>query len=110
MGRGRGRGLIRRRVLSGRSRAARLPIGSSGIGRGRSRFERRKRSDERGYENVRAFASARSAGSTVPFGDGSIAVEEATPEALGAGDVDLFFFSVGTSASRELVPIACATA
>src|SRR6188472_1953183 len=63
---------------------------------------------ERDYENVRAFASARSAGSTVPFGDGSIAVEEATPEALGAGDVDLFFFSVGTSASRELVPIASA--
>ena len=63
---------------------------------------------ERGYENVRAFASARSAGSTVPFGDGSIVVEEATPEALGAGDVDLFFFSVGTSASRELVPIASA--
>ena len=63
---------------------------------------------ERGYENVRAFASARSAGSTVPFGDGSIVVEEATPEALGAGDVDLFLFSVGTSASRELVPVASA--
>jgi aspartate-semialdehyde dehydrogenase len=61
---------------------------------------------ERGYENVRAFASARSAGSTVPFGDRSVAVEEATPEALGAGDIDLFLFSVGTSASRELVPIA----
>jgi len=63
---------------------------------------------ERGYENVRAFASARSAGSTVPFGDGSIAVEEATTEALGAGDVDLFLFSVGTSASRQLVPVASA--
>jgi aspartate-semialdehyde dehydrogenase len=61
---------------------------------------------ERGYENVRAFASARSAGSTVPFGDRSVAVEEATPEALGAGDIDVFLFSVGTSASRELVPIA----
>ena len=63
---------------------------------------------ERGYDHVRAFASARSAGSTVPFGDGSITVEETTPEALGAGDVDLFLFSVGTSASRELVPIASA--
>src|SRR6478672_11968834 len=63
---------------------------------------------ERGYENVRAFASTRSAGSTVPFGEGSIAVEEATPEALGAGDVDLFLFSVGTSASREHVPVASA--
>ena len=35
-------------------------------------------------------------------------VEEATPEALGAGDVDLFLFSVGTSASRALVPVASA--
>ena len=33
-------------------------------------------------------------------------VEEATPEALAAGDLDLCLFSVGTSASRELVPHA----
>ena len=33
-------------------------------------------------------------------------VEEATPEALSRGDVDIFLFSVGTSASRELVPLA----
>jgi aspartate-semialdehyde dehydrogenase len=33
-------------------------------------------------------------------------VEEATPEVLAAGDIDLAFFSVGTSASRELVPHA----
>ncbi len=63
---------------------------------------------ERGYEDVRAFASARSAGGTVPFGADTLVVEEATPEALGAGDVDLFLFSVGTSASRELVPVAAA--
>ncbi|HEX6724362.1 MAG TPA: Asd/ArgC dimerization domain-containing protein [Gaiella sp.] len=63
---------------------------------------------QRGYENVRAFASARSAGATVPFGGGELVVEEATREALGAGEVDLFLFSVGTSASRELVPIASA--
>jgi aspartate-semialdehyde dehydrogenase len=63
---------------------------------------------ERGYEDVRAFASARSAGSRVPFGEGELLVEEATPEALGAGDVDLFLFSVGTSASRALVPVAAA--
>ena len=63
---------------------------------------------ERGYEHVRAFASARSAGARVPFGDDALVVEEATPEALGAGDVDLFLFSVGTSASRELVPVASA--
>src|SRR5919109_2111988 len=35
-----------------------------------------------------------------------LVVEEATPEALAAGDLDLCFFSVGTAASRELVPHA----
>jgi aspartate-semialdehyde dehydrogenase len=35
-------------------------------------------------------------------------VEEATPEALSAGDLDVCLFSVGTSASRELVPHAVA--
>jgi aspartate-semialdehyde dehydrogenase len=64
---------------------------------------------ERGYERVRAFASARSAGSRLPFGDDELLVEEATPEALGVGDVDLFLFSVGTAASRELVPVASAS-
>src|SRR6185437_9474805 len=57
----------------------------------------------RGFENVRAFASARSAGSTLPDGT---TVEEATPDVLAAGDIDLALFSVGTSASRELVPHA----
>jgi aspartate-semialdehyde dehydrogenase len=61
---------------------------------------------ERGYEQVRAFASARSAGSRVPFGDGELAVEEATPAALAAGDLALCLFSVGTAASRALVPHA----
>jgi aspartate-semialdehyde dehydrogenase len=61
---------------------------------------------ERGYECVRAFASARSAGSIVGYGGGELAVEEATPEALAGGDLDLCLFSVGTSASRELVPHA----
>ena len=56
----------------------------------------------RGYENVRVFASARSAGKRL----GGWTVEEATPEALSRGDVDIFLFSVGTSASRELVPLA----
>jgi aspartate-semialdehyde dehydrogenase len=56
----------------------------------------------RGYENVRAFASARSAGRRL----GDLVVEEATPEALAAGDLDLCFFSVGTALSRELVPRA----
>jgi aspartate-semialdehyde dehydrogenase len=57
---------------------------------------------ERGFDHVRVFASARSAGRQV----GAATVEEATPEALARGDVDLFLFSVGTSASRELVPHA----
>ena len=58
---------------------------------------------ERGYDSVRAFASARSAGAKL--GDGRV-VEEATPEALSAGDLDLCLFSVGARASKELVPHA----
>jgi aspartate-semialdehyde dehydrogenase len=63
---------------------------------------------ERGFANVRAFASSRSAGKQVPYGDGELAVEEATAETLGGGDLDLCFFSVGTDASRELIPHAVA--
>jgi aspartate-semialdehyde dehydrogenase len=33
-------------------------------------------------------------------------VEEATPEALSAGDLDVCLFSCGTATSRELVPVA----
>jgi aspartate-semialdehyde dehydrogenase len=62
---------------------------------------------ERGFGNVRAFASERSAGKRVPFGDGELVVETATPETIGR-DLDVCFFSVGTSASRELVPVAAA--
>jgi aspartate-semialdehyde dehydrogenase len=61
---------------------------------------------ERGFGNVRAFASARSAGRRVPFGERELEVEEASPEALASGGLDLCFFSVGTAASRELVPHA----
>ena len=59
---------------------------------------------DRGYENVRVFASARSAGKEI---NGHV-VEETTPEALERGDIDIFLFSVGTGASRELVPHAVA--
>ena len=62
---------------------------------------------ERGFEHGRAFASARSAGTRVAFGDGELEVEQASPDALGNG-LDLCFFSVGTAASRELVPPAVA--
>jgi aspartate-semialdehyde dehydrogenase len=57
---------------------------------------------ERGYLNVRAFASERSADTRL----GDVVVEVATPDALAAGDLDLCLFSVGTAASRELVPHA----
>jgi aspartate-semialdehyde dehydrogenase len=57
---------------------------------------------ERGYTNVRAFASSRSAGRRL----GELVVEQATPEVLAAGDLDVCLFSAGTSASRELVPHA----
>ena len=61
---------------------------------------------ERGFDSVRVLASARSAGTQVRFGDRQLLVEEATPDALSAGDLDLCFFSVGTATSRELVPHA----
>jgi aspartate-semialdehyde dehydrogenase len=61
---------------------------------------------ERGFGQVRAFASQRSAGSKVPYGEGELEVEEATEEALSSGDLDLCFFSVGTGLSSELVPAA----
>ncbi|MBD0347881.1 MAG: aspartate-semialdehyde dehydrogenase [Thermoleophilia bacterium] len=61
---------------------------------------------ERGFRQVRALASARSAGRTVWFGAGTLTVEEATPEALASGDFDLVFFSVGTATSEQLVPHA----
>ena len=59
---------------------------------------------EHGFYDVRVFASARSAGREVQ----GHTVEEATPEALSRGDVDVFLFSVGTGTSRELVPHAVA--
>ncbi len=55
---------------------------------------------ERGYDDVSLLASARSAGSEVR----GLAVTEATPETLAGFDV--CFFSVGSQASRELVPHA----
>jgi aspartate-semialdehyde dehydrogenase len=59
---------------------------------------------ERGFDRVRAFASARSAGRRVAYGRETLTVEEATPDMLADGDLDLCFFSVGTKTSRELVP------
>jgi aspartate-semialdehyde dehydrogenase len=59
---------------------------------------------ERGFDDVQAFASARSAGKTVSFRDRELPVEEATPETIAAAGLDLCFFSVGTGPSSELVP------
>jgi aspartate-semialdehyde dehydrogenase len=61
---------------------------------------------ERGLGQVRAFASERSAGSAVTYGEGQLVVEEATGETLASGDLDLCFFSVGTAQSSALVPAA----
>ena len=63
---------------------------------------------QRGFEDVRALASSRSAGKRIAFGKEELEVEEATPENLAEGGLDLCFFSVGTDASRELVPSAVA--
>jgi aspartate-semialdehyde dehydrogenase len=63
---------------------------------------------ERGFEHVRAFASAKSAGRYVQYGDRELVVEEGSPDTLAAADLDLCFFSVGTRPSRELVPAAVA--
>jgi aspartate-semialdehyde dehydrogenase len=57
---------------------------------------------ERGYDDLRVFASARSAGADL---DG-LRVEEATPDALAEAELEVALFSVGTAASRELVPHA----
>jgi aspartate-semialdehyde dehydrogenase len=57
---------------------------------------------DRGHTNIRTFASARSAGGRL----GEFEIEEATPGALGSGDLDVCFFSIGTGLSRELVPVA----
>src|SRR5690349_4324558 len=59
---------------------------------------------ERGYDDVRAFASERSAGARLSYGDRELEVEVASAESLTGLDVCLF--SVGTAASAELVPAA----
>jgi aspartate-semialdehyde dehydrogenase len=59
---------------------------------------------DRGYPNIRTFASWRSAGGFL----GDFEVEEATVRTLSAGDLDVCFFSIGTQWSRELVPVAAA--
>jgi aspartate-semialdehyde dehydrogenase len=63
---------------------------------------------ERGFDDVHAFASARSAGKTLSFAGRELPVVEATPEAIAGAELDLCFFSVGTGPSSELVPATAA--
>jgi aspartate-semialdehyde dehydrogenase len=58
----------------------------------------------RGETDVRAFASERSVGKEVRFGERALVVEEATPANLAAAGLDVCLFSVGTGPSLELVP------
>ena len=59
---------------------------------------------ERGFpaDEVRFFASAHSAGSTLPWKGGSITVEDAA--AADPGGIDIALFSAGATSSRELAP------
>ena len=59
---------------------------------------------ERGFpvEEMRYFASARSAGTTLPWGDVAITIEDAaTADPSG---LDVALFSAGAASSRELAP------
>ena len=64
--------------------------------------ERRFPADE-----IRFYASARSAGRRLPWGTGEIEVEEASA-AAGAG-LDLALMSIGAAASRQLAPAIAAS-
>ena len=64
---------------------------------------------ERGFDDVRLFASPRSAGRRIRYGARELVVEEATPDALADASRDAYLFSVGSAASRELVPHAAAS-
>jgi len=59
---------------------------------------------ERGFpvDEMRCFASARSAGRTLPWGDGEVVVEDA--ETADYAGLDLALFSAGGATSRVLAP------
>ena len=59
---------------------------------------------ERGFpvDEMRCFASARSAGRTLPWGDGEVVVEDA--ETADYAGLDLALFSAGAATSRVLAP------
>jgi aspartate-semialdehyde dehydrogenase len=53
-------------------------------------------------ESIRFLASARSAGTTLPWGDGEITVEDAST--ADVSDLDIAIFSAGGSTSKALAP------
>src|ERR687890_71850 len=57
-------------------------------------------------DDVRFFASARSAGTTLPWGDGEVTVEDSATADLAG--IDIALFSNGKGASLELAPRAAA--
>jgi aspartate-semialdehyde dehydrogenase len=59
---------------------------------------------ERGFplDTIRFFASPRSAGTTLPWGDGEIVVEDASTADVSGLDISLF--SAGATTSREQAP------
>lgn len=57
-------------------------------------------------DDVRFFASARSAGSTLPWADGDVVVEDSSTADLAA--IDIALFSNGKTASLQLAPRAAA--
>ena len=63
---------------------------------------------ERGFpvEQVRFFASARSAGTVLPFGDREVVVEDAA--AADPSGLDIAVFSAGATTSRALAPVFAA--
>src|SRR5581483_1303672 len=57
-------------------------------------------------EQMRYFASARSAGRRLPWADGEVTVEDAS--AADYSGIDVALFSVGADASREMAPLLAA--
>ena len=57
---------------------------------------------QRGFFDVRFFASARSAGSFLPYGDRDVLVEDAS--LADVSGLDIALFSAGGGTSRELAP------
>jgi aspartate-semialdehyde dehydrogenase len=60
------------------------------------------------YNNITMLASAKSAGSEVPFDGAMYTVEELTPESFDGRGIDIALFSAGGGTSEKFAPIAAA--